>query len=322
MLIFQYDRLTKKNKEENTLIDVRTTEAIKNPKKYFAKLEKLNNELIINIFNGKEITLNGEKNFYDTHSVYFEDYKLIKKQTEAKKIAVIKPNNKIIFVATNLEINDINFLRKMSGHLMKRDPLGHSVWQGIYKTIYPVYKKSEFNIASMSPTNEVSVYGRLPKYGLNLSVLNVYEEFFDKNKESIEIFTWKTLLDRFAKSLDFFFPKEKHQMKAMSKEWCINQSNIFFDEKPFDSILLFGFVKNVENFQIYMLNRFNGIEENLPDESPSKKFFPQLLKQLNVNLYDEKHSMFDQLLFSKGGPYRPMKYGYVVLENGKKVELY
>ena len=96
MLIFQYGRLTKKNKEENTLIDVRTTESIKKPKKYFAKLEKINDELIVNVFNGHEITLNGTRNFYDTHSVYFEDYKVIKKQTEAKKIAVIKPNNKII----------------------------------------------------------------------------------------------------------------------------------------------------------------------------------------------------------------------------------
>jgi hypothetical protein len=111
-------------------------------------------------------------------------------------------------------------------------------------------------------------------------------------------------------------------MKAMSKEWCISQSTLFFDEKPFDSILLFGFVMNIENFQIYALNRINGIEESLPDDAPSKKFFPQLLKQLNANLYDEKSSLFDQLLFSKGGPYRPMKYGYVVLENGEKVELY
>ena len=324
MIFLQYNRLTKKNKDENTLIDIRTTKSIKKPKKYFAKLEKINNELIVNVFNGHEITLNGTRNFYDTHSEYFQDFKNIKKQIEVKKIAVIKPNNKVTVVATTLEIIDIGFLNSMSnmGHRIKRDQYKHAVWLGNYSGIYPVYKNSEFDINSMLPTNEISIYGRQPKYGIELNALNLYEDFFNSYKNTMQFFTWKALLDWFEKSLDFFFPIENHKMKMMSREWCINQCNIFFDEKPFDSILLFGFAMNVENFQIYALNRFNGIEQSLPDEAPSKKFFPQLLKQLNANLYDEKSSLFDQLLFSKGGPYRPMKYGYVVLENGEKVELY
>ena len=250
--------------------------------------------------------------------------KRIKKKIQPKKIAIIRPNNKFTFVADTLDIIDINFLNSMSdmNRQMKRDPFKHAIWQGIYSNVYPVYKNLELNMTPMSPISEISVYGRQPKYGVDLSKLNLYDVFFNRNKEFMQSFTWEKLLDFYEKTLRFFFPEESHKMKTMTKDWCINQSNIFFDEMPFDSILLYAFVKNVENFQVHVLNRFNGMEENLPDELPSKKFFPQILKQLNANLYNEKNSMFDHLLFSQGGPYRPMKYGYVVQEHGEKVELY
>ena len=197
MKLLKYTRLIEKHQEESTLIDVRTTDALKNPKKYFAKLEKINNELIVNIFNGKEITFNGEKNFYDTHPMYFEDFKRIQKKIQPKKIAIIRPNNKFTFIADTLDTIDINFFNSISdmSRQMKRDPFKHVIWQCIYSNAYPVYKNLELNMTTMSPTSEISVFGRLPKIGVDLSKLNLYDVYFNRDKEFIQSFTWEKLLD-------------------------------------------------------------------------------------------------------------------------------